>query len=53
MAESKFVNPFTDGVSYEMFLEAKGKKTVAEYCKDKLTDDEIRYIEEEINLIKK
>lgn len=55
MADKKetFLNPFTPGVSYAEFLKAIGTQTVALYCKGKLTDEEISFIEKEVSLIKK
>lgn len=51
--ESKFLNPFDKGVSYEEFQKAMGKKSVAEYCKGKLTKDQIEWLEKELSIIKK
>ena len=50
MAKDKieFLNPFDEGVSYAEFLEQVGKKTIAEYCKDKLTDEQIAGLEIEV-----
>lgn len=50
--KTNFVNPFETGVSYADFLEALGKKTVAEYCKGKLTDEQIAYLENELSILK-
>lgn len=54
MAKDEFLNPFDKGVSYEAFLKEvdKSKKTVVEYCKNKLTNDDIDFIEKELKLIK-
>lgn len=54
MAKDEFLNPFDKGVSYEAFLKEvdKSKKTVSEYCKNKLTNDEVDFIEKELKLIK-
>jgi len=41
----KFLNPFDFGVTYVEFQKALGKKSVSEYCKGKLTDEEITWIE--------
>lgn len=46
-----FVNPFE--VSYVDFQEALGKKTVAEYCKGKLTEEQIEFVEKELELLNK
>ena len=55
MAKEKedFLNPFDKGVSYDEFLKALGTKSIAEYCKGKLTQDQIAWLENEIKLIKK
>tara|TARA_R110000772_G_scaffold137101_2_gene245950 strand:- start:202 stop:384 length:183 start_codon:yes stop_codon:yes gene_type:complete len=50
--ESKFVNPFEQGVDYDVFLKAVGSKSVSEYCKGKLTDSEIEWLKEDLKLIK-
>ena len=42
--KAKFINPFEKGVTYNDFLKAVGKKTVAEYCKGKLTSEEINWL---------
>ena len=50
--EKKFLNPFDAGVTYVEFQKALGKKTVAEYCKGKLTKDQIEFLENELEIIK-
>lgn len=50
--KGEFLNPLKNGVSYELFLEALGTKTVAEYCKGKLTENEINWITNEIKIYK-
>lgn len=50
--EEKFLNPFDVGVTYEQFKGVLGKKSVAEYCKGKLTEDEIKWLENELSLLK-
>jgi hypothetical protein len=50
--ETKFLNPFDAGVTYAEFQKALGKKSVAEYCKGKLTEDEIKWLENELSLLK-
>jgi len=50
--ETKFLNPFDAGVTYVEFQKALGKKSVAEYCKGKLTEDEIKWLENELSLLK-
>ena len=44
MAKEEFVNPFSEGVNYVTFLEAVGKKTVEEYCKGKLTEEQLKWL---------
>jgi hypothetical protein len=43
-----FVNPFEAGVTYPVFLEAKGKQTVKEYCEGKLTAEQIEWLENDL-----
>ena len=50
--EVKFLNPFDAGVTYVEFKKALGKKTVAEYCKGKLSDEEISWLENELSILK-
>jgi hypothetical protein len=50
--EAKFLNPFDAGVTYSEFQKALGKKSVAEYCKGKLTEDEIKWLENELSILK-
>jgi len=45
-----FVNPFDKGVNYADFTKALGKKSVAEYCKGKLTKDQIDWLEKELQI---
>lgn len=52
MASTKFLNPFTPGVSYKDFLASIPKgKTVAEYCENDLTQSELEFIENELALL--
>ena len=51
--EAKFLNPFDAGVTYADFKKALGKKSVAEYCKGKLSDDEIAFLEAELLILNK
>lgn len=44
-----FLNPLGDRTTLAEFIEAMGKKSVAEYCKGHLTEDEIKSLEVEIN----
>ncbi len=53
MASDKFLNPYEVGVTYVQFQEALGKKSVAEYCKGKLTEEEIEFLEKELELLNK
>lgn len=47
-----FLNPFDEGVSYADFKEALGKKSIADYCKGKLTEDQITWLENELSILK-
>ena len=49
---ASYVNPFDEGVSYADFKEALGKKTVADYCKGKLNEDQISWLENELSILK-
>lgn len=51
--EPKFVNPFSEGVTYEKFLKAVGSKSVAEYCKGKITPEELEWLENDLKNLKK
>ena len=50
--EEKFLNPFDEGVTYVEFQKVLGKKSVAEYCKGKLTEEEIKWLENELSILK-
>ncbi len=50
--EVKFLNPFDEGVTYAEFKKALGKKSVAEYCKGKLSDEQIEFLETELSILK-
>lgn len=50
--EVKFLNPFDAGVTYVEFKKALGKKSVAEYCKGKLSDEQIAFLETELSIFK-
>lgn len=50
--EVEFVNPFAEGVSYKQFLEALGSSTVEEYCKDKLTQEQIEWLVNDLKHLK-
>ena len=49
--KEKFINPFDAGVTYNEFQKALGKKSVAEYCKGKLTNDQIDWLENELSIL--
>ena len=51
--EVKFLNPFDAGVTYAEFQKALGKKSVAEYCKGKLNEDQIEFLEAELLILNK
>lgn len=48
-----FLSPFKKGVNYDIFIKAVGKKTVSEYCKGNLTEEQIVWLENDIKKIKK
>ena len=50
--KEKFLNPFDTGVSYVEFQKALGKKSVSEYCKGKLSDEQITFLETELSILK-
>ena len=50
--EIKYLNPFEVGVTYAEFQKALGKKSVAEYCKGKLSQDQIDWLENELSILK-
>ena len=53
-AKDGFLNPFTAGVTYSDFVNSIPKgKTVEEYCKGKLSKNEINWISEEVEHFKK
>lgn len=49
-----FLNPFGQETSYKEFLKAveDSKKSVADYCKGKLTKDELAWLEKDIEIYK-
>ena len=49
---ASFLNPFDEGVSYADFKKALGKNSLAQYCKGKLTNDQINWLENELSLLK-
>tara|TARA_R110000772_G_C13310212_1_gene439972 strand:- start:16918 stop:17103 length:186 start_codon:yes stop_codon:yes gene_type:complete len=51
--QPKFVNPFNEGVTYKEFLEAIPKgKSIKDYVKGKLKEDQIKWLETEIEYYK-
>lgn len=51
--KGEFVNPFIEGVTYEQFEAALGKKSVEEYCNGELEPEQIAWISSEINHYRK
>lgn len=47
-----FVDPFETGVTYENFIQALGEKSVKDYLSATHTEEQINWIEEEINHFK-
>lgn len=49
-----FLNPFGEKTTYEEFLKQveKSKVTVAEYCKGKISEEELIWLEKEIETYK-
>jgi hypothetical protein len=45
----ELVNPFNEGTTYTKFLTALGNTSIKEYLKDVCTNEEIEWIEIEIN----
>lgn len=50
--KGEFVNPFIQGVTYDIFEKALGGKSVEDYCKSKLEDNEIAWISQEMKHFK-
>lgn len=48
-----FVNPFDKGVTYDIFLRAVGSKKVEDYCKGKLTQEQIEFLVNDLKHYKK
>jgi hypothetical protein len=48
-----FLNPFHEGVNYDHFLAALGKKTVDEYCAGKLKPEQIEWLKNDLSHYKK
>jgi len=48
--ESKFLNPFESGITYDKFLSEleKSKKTIDEYCNKKITAEELTWLKSEL-----
>lgn len=49
---AEFVNPFTPGVSYDDFLKAKGSASVADYCSGHLSEEQIKWLENDLTYYK-
>jgi len=49
----QFVNPFDKGVTYVDFKKAMGTQKIEDYCKGKLTDEQIEYLKQELILTNK
>lgn len=49
-----FLNPFGEQTSYAEFLAEveKSKKSIADYCKGKITKDQLEWLEKEVELLK-
>ena len=47
-----FINPFEKGVSYPDFLKAVGDNSVSDYCKNKLTAEQIEWLENDLKFYK-
>jgi hypothetical protein len=49
-----FLNPYGEGTSYKEFLAAvkTSKANVKEYCKGKLTEDQLTFLEKELSILK-
>lgn len=47
-----FLNPFGEETNYKEFLEEvkKSKKSIAEYCKGHLEEDQIKWLEKDVEL---
>ncbi len=49
-----FLNPFGEETTYSEFLKeiSKAKETVAGYCKGKLTEDQLAWLEKDLAIFK-
>tara|TARA_R110000782_G_scaffold37213_1_gene87560 strand:- start:1135 stop:1386 length:252 start_codon:yes stop_codon:yes gene_type:complete len=50
-----FLNPYGEGTSYKEFkaaLKKANNATVKEYCKGKLTEDQLTFLEKELSILK-
>jgi hypothetical protein len=49
-----FLNPFGEETSYDEFLKEvdKSKGSIAEYCKGKITEDQLKWLEKDIEVYK-
>lgn len=52
MENKKFINPFDAGVTYKDFIKAMGDVSLQEYCKGKLTDEQIAFLKTELSILK-
>lgn len=51
---TEFVNPYSEGVNYNTFLEAiPSGVTVEDYCKEKLTQEQIDWLVNDLKNYKK
>jgi hypothetical protein len=53
--KSGFLNPFSEGVTYEAFEDARKatKKGISEYCKGKISEDQIEWLVKELKILNK
>lgn len=51
ITEVSFINPFDSGVTYEQFLASIPEGVdVKEHCKNELTQDQIEWLEADLNI---
>lgn len=50
--ETKVLNPFDVGVTYDSFLKSLGKKSIKDALKGKCSEDQINWIETEVKQYK-
>ena len=46
-----FLNPFDEGVTYTDFIKAMDKKTVEVYCKGRISNEQIEFLQKELEII--